>query len=76
MGRNAARLRVPVMIGVGGTFNFISGHVKRAPRWMQKCGLEWIWRIIAEPRRLWKRYAFGLFKFSIVSLKELTVGFK
>ena len=75
MGRNAHRIRVPVMIGVGGTFNFISGHVKRAPHWMQKCGMEWIWRVIAEPRRLWKRYAFGLFKFSIVSLKELTVGF-
>ncbi|MBP5639032.1 MAG: WecB/TagA/CpsF family glycosyltransferase [Victivallales bacterium] len=74
MGRYAKRLHVPVMVGVGGTFNFIAGRVKRAPRWMQKCGLEWVWRVVVEPRRLWKRYAFGLFKFSIVSIKELFGG--
>ena len=74
MGRNAGRLRVPVMVGVGGTFNFIAGRVRRAPKWMQNCGIEWIWRIWEEPRRLWKRYAFGLFKFSVISLKELFGG--
>ncbi|MBR6371884.1 MAG: WecB/TagA/CpsF family glycosyltransferase [Victivallales bacterium] len=71
MGRNAGRLKVPVMIGVGGTFNFISGRVKRAPRWMQKCGLEWFYRIIQEPGRLWKRYAYGLFKYSWLSARHL-----
>ena len=74
MGRYAGRLRVPVMVGVGGTFNFIAGRVRRAPKWMQNCGIEWIWRIWEEPRRLWKRYAFGLFKFSVISLKELFGG--
>lgn len=76
MGRNAARLDVPVMIGVGGTFNFISGRVKRAPEWMRKCGLEWIYRISQEPGRLWKRYAFGLVKFSWLSLIHLLGGYR
>ena len=71
MGRNAAALNVPVMIGVGGTFNFIAGRVKRAPTWMQKCGLEWIYRILQEPGRLWRRYAYGLVKFSWLSLRVL-----
>ncbi len=74
MGRNAAKLDVGAMIGIGGTFNFIAGRVKRAPRWMQRCGLEWIYRIIQEPGRLWKRYAYGLVKFSWLSLRALTGG--
>ncbi len=53
------RLEVPVSIGIGGTFNFVTGRVKRAPRWMQKTGTEWIYRILAEPRRLWLRYSRG-----------------
>ena len=76
MGRNAARLDVPVMIGVGGTFNFITGRVKRAPRWIQRSGLEWIYRIYQEPGRLWRRYAYGLVKFSWLSLRALLGGFK
>ena len=60
-----------VMIGVGGTFNFIAGRVKRAPRWMRRSGLEWIYRIIQEPGRLWRRYAYGLVKFSWLSVLQL-----
>ena len=71
MGRNAAKLDVGAMIGVGGTFNFIAGKVKRAPRWMQRCGLEWIYRIIQEPGRLWRRYAYGLVKFAWLSLRAM-----
>ena len=71
MGRNAAKLNIGAMIGIGGTFNFIAGRVKRAPRWVQKCGAEWIYRICQEPGRLWKRYAFGLAKFSWLSLRHL-----
>ncbi|MDD5679787.1 MAG: WecB/TagA/CpsF family glycosyltransferase [Candidatus Omnitrophica bacterium] len=48
--------QVPVSIGVGASFEFISGMIKRAPRWMQKSGLEWFWRLMMEPGRLWKRY--------------------
>lgn len=45
-----------VMLGVGAVFDFFSGSKKHAPRWMQKCGLEWLFRLACEPRRLWKRY--------------------
>lgn len=45
-----------VMIGVGGSFDFIAGIKPRAPRWMQHAGLEWLYRLSAEPRRLWRRY--------------------
>ncbi len=76
MGRNASRLRAGVMIGIGGTFNFIAGRVKRAPRWMQKCGLEWIYRILQEPGRLWRRYAYGLVKFSWLSLIHVCGGYR
>ena len=75
MGRNAARLNIPAMIGIGGTFNFIAGRVKRAPKWVQRCGAEWIYRILQEPGRLWRRYAYGLVKFSYLSLCHLFGGF-
>lgn len=71
MGRHAAEVEVPVMMGVGGTFNFIAGRVKRAPRWMQRCGMEWIYRIMQEPRRLWRRYVYGLVKFSWLAILQL-----
>jgi N-acetylglucosaminyldiphosphoundecaprenol N-acetyl-beta-D-mannosaminyltransferase len=51
------RLKVPVCIGVGGSFDFLSGRFSRAPLWMQKSGLEWLYRMIQEPSRLAKRYA-------------------
>ena len=76
MGRNKAKLDVGVVIGIGGTFNFLAGRVKRAPRWMQKSGLEWIYRIVQEPGRLWKRYAYGLVKFSWLSLLHVLGGYR
>jgi len=45
-----------VMIGVGAAFDYHAGTIKRAPKWMQDCGLEWFHRLVSEPRRLWKRY--------------------
>lgn len=48
-----------VMMGVGGSFDVISGKIPRAPRWMQRCGLEWLFRVLNEPRRLFKRYFVG-----------------
>ena len=71
MGRSAAKLDVGAMIGIGGTFNFLAGRVKRAPKWMQRSGLEWIYRIVQEPGRLWRRYAYGLVKFSYLSLASV-----
>jgi N-acetylglucosaminyldiphosphoundecaprenol N-acetyl-beta-D-mannosaminyltransferase len=54
------RLKVPVCIGVGGSFDFLSGRVSRAPLWMQRYGLEWLYRTIQDPARLAKRYASNL----------------
>ena len=45
-----------VMVGVGAAFDFFSGHKKLAPMWMQRIGLEWAFRLVCEPKRLWKRY--------------------
>ena len=50
------KLEIPISMGVGVTFEFVAGMVKRAPYWMQTSGLEWFWRLMMEPRRLWKRY--------------------
>jgi N-acetylglucosaminyldiphosphoundecaprenol N-acetyl-beta-D-mannosaminyltransferase len=50
------KLRVPVMLGVGAAFDMISGISKRAPEWMHGTGLEWLYRLGSEPRRLWRRY--------------------
>ena len=55
MNRQAPALRVPVIVGVGAAFAFHAGLVPRAPRWMQDCGLEWLFRLSREPR-LWRRY--------------------
>ena len=76
MGRNLGKLDVGAVIGIGGTFNFIAGRVKRAPKWVQKCGLEWVYRIVQEPGRLWRRYAYGLVKFSWLSLRSLLGAYK
>jgi N-acetylglucosaminyldiphosphoundecaprenol N-acetyl-beta-D-mannosaminyltransferase len=73
--RNRSRLRTNVAMGVGGTFNFIAGDVLRAPPWMQKAGLEWVFRFLEEPKRLWKRYAVGLAKFSIMLAPPLAIHF-
>ena len=76
MGRNASKLKIPAMIGIGGTFNFLAGRVKRAPRWVQRCGAEWIYRVLQEPGRLWKRYAYGLVKFSYLAVRQLAGGWR
>ncbi len=55
---------VPVCIGVGGTFDFLAGENARAPGWMQRGGLEWIHRLVHEPRRLWRRYVKDITLFS------------
>jgi len=54
--RYRQRLQVPVIVGVGGSFDVLAGFIKRAPRWVQSMGMEWFWRLMMEPRKLWKRY--------------------
>jgi N-acetylglucosaminyldiphosphoundecaprenol N-acetyl-beta-D-mannosaminyltransferase len=52
-------LGVPVMVGVGAAFDFLTGRTSQAPRWMREHGLEWSFRLATEPRRLWRRYLIG-----------------
>jgi N-acetylglucosaminyldiphosphoundecaprenol N-acetyl-beta-D-mannosaminyltransferase len=54
--RHRERLDVPVIMGVGGSFDVLAGYIRRAPRWLQSLGLEWFWRLLMEPRKLWRRY--------------------
>ena len=56
MAEHAARLQAPVLIGVGAAFDFHAGLKLQAPRWIQRSGLEWLFRLLTEPRRLWRRY--------------------
>ena len=61
--------RVNFIMGVGGSFDVISGKIKRAPVWMQNFGLEWFYRFLQEPRRMWKRYLIGNYKFIRLVIK-------
>lgn len=61
---------VPFSMGVGGSFDILSGKTKRAPVWMQNCGLEWFYRFLQEPGRMWKRYLVTNTLFIILVIKE------
>ena len=52
-------VEAPVMVGVGAAFDLNTGRLRQAPRWMREHGLEWLWRLLMEPRRLWRRYLLG-----------------
>ncbi len=62
--------KIPFVMGVGGSFDVVAGKTKRAPRWMQKAGLEWLYRFVQEPRRMWRRYLVGNFRFLLLMLRE------
>ena len=70
--RNLEELGVPVMIGVGGAFDFVAGVTQRAPVWMRRLGLEWLHRLVREPWR-WRRQ-LALPKFSGLVLKQVLKG--
>jgi N-acetylglucosaminyldiphosphoundecaprenol N-acetyl-beta-D-mannosaminyltransferase len=63
MARFRPLLEAPVLVAVGAAFDFHSGRVRQAPRWMMGVGLEWLFRLIMEPRRLWRRYLVGNARF-------------
>jgi len=63
-------LSVPVIIGAGAAFDFLAGTKPQAPRWMQRSGLEWVFRLCCEPQRLWKRYLVGNSRFVYLVLKN------
>jgi N-acetylglucosaminyldiphosphoundecaprenol N-acetyl-beta-D-mannosaminyltransferase len=64
------QLDAPVLVGVGAAFDFLSGTVKQAPPWIQRAGLEWLFRLTREPRRLWRRYARYNPRFAIGFARE------
>ncbi|MFH1968569.1 MAG: WecB/TagA/CpsF family glycosyltransferase [bacterium] len=68
--KNLRKLGVPVCFGVGGTIDVAAGHCKLAPSWVSEIGLEWFYRFLQEPTRLWKRYLTTNFIFIWVVLKE------
>lgn len=70
LARHWENLGVTVAIGVGGSFDVISGQVKRAPVWMQKTGLEWLFRLLQEPRRLSHRYALTNSEYIWLTFRE------
>lgn len=72
MARLRPRLEAPLLVGVGAAFDFFTGRVAQAPRWMQGAGLEWAFRLASEPRRLWRRYLIYNPKF-ILALAGLAV---
>jgi N-acetylglucosaminyldiphosphoundecaprenol N-acetyl-beta-D-mannosaminyltransferase len=57
MHNHLSKLDAPVLIGVGAAFDFLSGNKRQAPRWIQRSGFEWLFRLASEPQRLWRRYA-------------------
>lgn len=63
------QLNIPFVMGVGGSFDIVAGVTDRAPIWMQKHGLEWFYRFIQEPGRMWKRYIIGNAKFVALTYK-------
>ncbi|RDD30376.1 N-acetylmannosaminyltransferase [Prosthecochloris sp. ZM] len=69
-----SQLKPHVLMGVGGLFDFYSGTIRRAPRWMREIGMEWVYRILQEPKRMWKRYVIGnpLFLYRIIKWKLFT----
>lgn len=67
------RLNVSVLHGVGAAFDFLTGRVKQAPRWMMRAGLEWLYRLFQEPRRLWRRYTITNLKFVYYLIKSVFV---
>jgi N-acetylglucosaminyldiphosphoundecaprenol N-acetyl-beta-D-mannosaminyltransferase len=60
------KLRPAVLLAVGGSLDFVAGAMPRAPQWMSRSGLEWIFRLSREPRRLWRRYLVRDPKFAIL----------
>ena len=69
-----------IMVGVGAAFDFYAGTLKMAPEWMKTCGLEWLYRLFSEPRRLWKRYLYNnprfILLFSVAWLRDRFISGK
>lgn len=70
MQRNSSHLDARVLIGVGAAFDFVAGSLPQAPAWLRPLGLEWLFRLVQEPRRLWKRYLVNNTLFLLLVIKS------
>ncbi len=75
MYENKDKLKVPVMVGVGAAFDFLAGTKPQAPRWIRDNGFEWLFRLLTEPKRLWKRYLINGSLFVFCAVKELIANY-
>ena len=75
MRQHCEESRVPLMIGVGASLDFIAGRKRRAPRIFQKAGFEWLWRLCTEPRRLWRRYLVDDMLFFLLLARQLILTY-
>ena len=74
LAENLAALGVPVAVNVGAAIDFAANRVRRAPRWMQKNSLEWAFRLVLEPRRLFTRYARNAWFIARMMVRDLIKG--
>jgi N-acetylglucosaminyldiphosphoundecaprenol N-acetyl-beta-D-mannosaminyltransferase len=73
LGRHGPSLGVPFVMGVGGAIDVVAGITRRAPRFMQRLGLEWLYRLLQEPRRMFPRYAVTNARFAVLVVRALLV---
>lgn len=73
---NSVRDQLPgvALVGVGAAFDFLAGSVAEAPQWMQRAGLEWLYRLLREPRRLWRRYIWNNPAFVYLLVRQILTG--
>ena len=71
MGEYGSRLPVQLMVGVGAAFDLLSGNLSEAPAWMKRSGLQWLYRLVKEPRRLWRRYLTNNPRFVVLAGLQL-----
>jgi N-acetylglucosaminyldiphosphoundecaprenol N-acetyl-beta-D-mannosaminyltransferase len=63
MDAHIRKVNAAALVGVGAAFDIHAGNLRQAPKWMQRSGLEWLFRLVSEPRRLWRRYVINIPKF-------------
>jgi len=68
--KHGRKLGVPACIGIGGSFEMVSGFSPRAPKFLRRVGLEWLFRLVIEPKRLWRRYLIGNARFISIVLRQ------
>ena len=70
--KHQKELKVDVAAGQGGTFDYEAGNIKRAPKWIQKIGMEWLWRLFLQPSRIKRMYVLPIYLMKIIFTKDMT----